>query len=226
MNYQLGNGAPAEYYGSGQKTVIDAYKTVYIVLHNFWQGYYSSSSLGHGPYFSSNQNARDLNSAKRLEFFKWIPYNPLELSNTIGAESKDGWGNNITNYYGEYYQVIWPSNKTGDNPLADYFATLRATTNLEDYLRLLAWYDLSGVSASEIYVDAMQPKLSGGPGAYRYRGFPSVNPLYSDFWKYYATAVAEISGVIQNTILSAAQLTQKVSQQFDLTTLEQYLTYI
>jgi len=225
---QPSTGTPAEYYGSGQKTDIDAYKTVYVAVHSVWHGYYSDDSLNPGPYFSSNQNARDVSSAKRLEFFKWIPYNPLEVSKTVTMQSKVGaFGrSNKWDYYGGYYEVIWPSNKSGDNPLADYFATLRATTNIEDYLRLLAWYDLSGVSASEIYVDDMQPELSSGPGAYRYRGFPSVNPLYADFWKYYATAVAEVSGVIQNTILSAAQLTQKVSQQFDLNTLEQYLTYI
>jgi len=212
-------------YGGGEPVDIEKYKTIHVIRNAFYNGYYSTSSTDSGPFYKSNVEGFLRTSAKRLEDYKWVPFNSLEKSFTEAPHHKVGWNSKYV-YTGAYIQVLWPRNSIDSDPVADYFTTLQNCDNIDDYLRLLAWYDLTGVSLPKIYIDAAFPDLKNDPGAYFYRGSAKVNPAYANFWIAYKSAVADFAGLIQKKILEASQLTQKISQQFDLVALEEYLHYI
>jgi len=239
---RLTEGDIAPYYGKGQMTAIEKYiNNINVESFSFWGGYYNDNTFDHGPFFNSHQQAREASTAKRLGKisnggFELIPRNSMEISKTFTHQSSGV--SNRWDYLNAYYRILWPSNSShltglvndGINPVEDYFATLTSCRDLETYLRLLAWYDLTGVSLLPVYndptVDMDHPEVKLGGGAYIYKGHPTQDPMYANFWQQYAQAVANIAALIAAKILEAAQLTQKISKVFDLVSAENYLKHI
>lgn len=133
----------------------------------------------------------------------WIPRNSLEISKEYSEHFHYGAGAIDTARYGEFWRIDFIDPQ-------DYFYTLQSCSTLDEYIKWLAAWKLTGASFYPYYIDPVFPDLTT---SFTFRGFPDSVTLvggrasqpsqeYAQFWALYWRAVMSIAGLLYDKFLA------------------------